>query len=137
MEVTYDSYFAAKLVLDLTSLDRAGRVLLNELEEVFDTHVGNVSHSTMCEEVQRLGTLCVWRLRTGNSWRLVRKEAIPHGLRHVENACRDYAQSRLQSAGTVHPPHFTVKSTFNVNSAHRAFKRLVICITGKVSEHYY
>jgi hypothetical protein len=42
---TYDSYFATKLVLDLTSLDRTRRVLLYELEEVLDTHSGCVLRS--------------------------------------------------------------------------------------------
>jgi hypothetical protein len=36
---TYDGDFATKLILDLTSLDCIGRVLLNELVQVFDTHV--------------------------------------------------------------------------------------------------
>ena len=45
---TYDGYFATELILDLTSLDRARRVLLDELEEVLDTHRGRVSHSVLC-----------------------------------------------------------------------------------------
>lgn len=43
---TYDSDFATELVLDLTSLDGTRRMLLNKLEEVLDTHVGCVCHSS-------------------------------------------------------------------------------------------
>lgn len=36
----YDSYFATKLVLDFSSLDRTRRVFLYELEKVLNTHFG-------------------------------------------------------------------------------------------------
>ena len=45
---TYDSHFATELVLDLTSLDRTRRVLLNKLEEVLDTHLECVLRSVAC-----------------------------------------------------------------------------------------
>jgi hypothetical protein len=35
---TYDSNFATELVLDFARLDCIGRVLLDELVQVFDTH---------------------------------------------------------------------------------------------------
>jgi hypothetical protein len=62
METTYDSYFATELVLDLTSLDRARRVLLNELEKVFDTHPGRMLRSVACGMSVQLVSLCVGKL---------------------------------------------------------------------------
>lgn len=47
MMYTYNCDFATELVLDFTSLDCTGSMLLNELEEVLDTHVGRVSGSVV------------------------------------------------------------------------------------------
>ncbi len=39
MRHAYNGDFATKLIFDFTCLDRAGRMLLYELEEVLDAHV--------------------------------------------------------------------------------------------------
>lgn len=112
MRNTYDGYFATELVLDLTSLDRARRVLLNELEEVLDTHFGCASHSAVCAESGQLELLGVKKsLGTGNSWRLVRvtiarttsRRKRVQGLRAVTAALFD------QSARAPHPTFYNKK----------------------------
>jgi hypothetical protein len=43
--ITYNCDFAAELVLDLTGLDCIWRMLLDELVQVLDTHLGDLSSS--------------------------------------------------------------------------------------------
>jgi hypothetical protein len=60
---TYYGYFATKLVLDLARLDSVRGVLLDELEEMFDSHVGGrmLSAAVATELGQSGHGKTVWR----------------------------------------------------------------------------
>lgn len=65
-EETYDGYFAAELVLDLTFFVGIGAFLLNDGEELFDTHLCGVLFCLMrcCGSDCKLGFWWSWLTRS-------------------------------------------------------------------------
>ena len=72
---TYNGYLSAKLILDLTLLIRIWTFILDDLEELFDAHLGGSCRSVVlrCSMILKAGS---WKFGVTRCSRLLRETAL-------------------------------------------------------------